>query len=397
MIKWTPKIGQGFKLRKSDEHEGPDDERNQDTEGPHCEVQSQSPLEAVLETKTLTQISQEHGVHPIQVSHWKNALLEKASEGFRGSAGISRPGCQKPDHRRLRGAVRHGHHLRTARPGAAGVQMQPGRTAAGCWSAPTCRSTTTAARPTCGTWSRNATSAPAPAARSGANAATPSPASRRPAATTDSRLGVPTRSGGRPERDPVTRGVDSSGRNILNRLPPPLMSFYLRSRVRIRAEEKQDWGAVHAVNASAFETPAEANLVDALREQAAPVISLIAETNGVIVGHIMFSPVSLSGFPALKIMGLAPMAVIPEQQREGIGSALVRAGLEQCKQLGFDAVVVLGHPEYYPRFGFLPAARFGIGCEFQAPEEAFMVLELQSGYLYGVSGTVKYHAVFSNV
>ena len=88
MIKWTPKIGQGFKLRKSDEHEGPDDERNQDSEGPHCEVQSQSPLEAVLETKTLTQISQEHGVHPIQVSHWKNALLEKASEGFRGSAGI---------------------------------------------------------------------------------------------------------------------------------------------------------------------------------------------------------------------------------------------------------------------------------------------------------------------
>ena len=79
----------------------------------------------------------------------------------------------------------------------------------------------------------------------------------------------------------------------------------------IRAEEQRGWAAVHAVNASAFETPAEANLVDALREQAQPLVSLIAEDNGAIVGHIMFSPVSLSGHPALKIIGLAPMAVAP--------------------------------------------------------------------------------------
>lgn len=165
----------------------------------------------------------------------------------------------------------------------------------------------------------------------------------------------------------------------------------------IRDEEQKDWAAVHAVNASAFETPAEADLVDALREQAHPVVSLVALEGGTIVGHIMFSPVSLSGHPGLKIMGLAPMAVVPEQQRKGIGSVLVRAGLERCKHLGFGAVVVLGHSEYYPRFGFSPSARFGIKCEYEVPEDVFMVFELLPGYLRGASGTIKYHAAFSNL
>jgi putative acetyltransferase len=165
----------------------------------------------------------------------------------------------------------------------------------------------------------------------------------------------------------------------------------------IRSEEHKDRAAVHALNVSAFETPAEANLVDALREQAQPLVSLIAEDNGAIVGHIMFSPVTLSGHPAMRIMGLAPMAVAPERQRDGIGSALVGAGLEQCRQLGFGAVVVVGHPAYYPRFGFSSSARFGIGCEYEVPEEAFMVVELQAGVLRGASGTAKYHAAFSDV
>jgi putative acetyltransferase len=91
------------------------------------------------------------------------------------------------------------------------------------------------------------------------------------------------------------------------------------------------------------------------------------------------------------------MAVVPAQQRTGLGSALVRAGLEQCRKLGFGAVVVLGHPDYYPRFGFSPAARFGIGCEYEAPQEAFMAIELQPGYLKGASGKVEYHAAFDEV
>lgn len=165
----------------------------------------------------------------------------------------------------------------------------------------------------------------------------------------------------------------------------------------IRAEKENDRDAVYAVNASAFETPSEANLVDALLEQAQPVVSLVAEDNGEVVGHIMFSPVSLSDYPDLKVMGLAPMAVAPEHQRKGIGSALVRAGLEQCEQLGYAAVVVLGHPEYYPRFGFSPSSRFGIYSEYEVPEDVFMAMELQLGALSGKTGRVKYHAAFSNV
>ena len=165
----------------------------------------------------------------------------------------------------------------------------------------------------------------------------------------------------------------------------------------IRAEQQRDWAAVHAVNLSAFGTPTEADLVDALRAQAQPLVSLIAEEHGAIVGHIMFSPVELSGHSALRIMGLAPMAVAAEHQRKGIGSALVLAGLEECKQLGFGAVVVLGHPTYYPRFGFSSSARFGIGCEYDVPEEVFMVVELEAGFLDGASGKVKYHAAFGDV
>lgn len=165
----------------------------------------------------------------------------------------------------------------------------------------------------------------------------------------------------------------------------------------IRDEEQKDRAAAHAVNVSAFETPAESDLVDALREQAHPVVSLVAVEDGTIVGHIMFSPVSLSGHPGLKIMGLAPMAVAPEHQRKGIGSALVHAGLNRCKQQGFGAVVVLGHPEYYPRFGFSPSTRFGIKCEYEVPEEVFMVFELLPGYLRDASGTIKYHVAFSNL
>ena len=165
----------------------------------------------------------------------------------------------------------------------------------------------------------------------------------------------------------------------------------------IRAEQDKDRAAVHAVNASAFETPSEANLVDALREQAQPAVSLVAEDDGAIVGHIMFTPVSLSGHPGLKVMGLAPMAVAPEHQRKGIGSALVRAGLEQCRQIGFAAVVVLGHPAYYPRFGFLPSTRFGIGSEYDVAEEVFMAMELQPAALSGKAGTIQYHPAFGDL
>jgi putative acetyltransferase len=165
----------------------------------------------------------------------------------------------------------------------------------------------------------------------------------------------------------------------------------------VRPEESKDHAAVHAVNASAFETPAEANLVDVLREEAHPIVSLVAEDDGKVVGHILFSPVTLSGHKALKIMGLAPMAVMPAHQGEGFGSALVKAGLEMCKELGFGAVIVLGHRGYYPRFGFTPAVNYGIGCEYDVPADVFMAMELQPGYLRGTNGIIKFHPAFKDV
>ena len=165
----------------------------------------------------------------------------------------------------------------------------------------------------------------------------------------------------------------------------------------IRPERPGDPAGVRAVNAAAFPTSAEANLVDALRARARPLVSLVAQEGGVIVGHILFSPVTLPGRPALALMGLASMAVARARQRAGIGSALVLAGLEACRRLPADAVVVLGHPEYYPRFGFAPGVRTGLGCEYDVPAAAFMVLELRPGALRGATGTIKYHAAFASL
>lgn len=162
----------------------------------------------------------------------------------------------------------------------------------------------------------------------------------------------------------------------------------------IRAEEEKDRTAVHEINVAAFERPTEADLVDALREQAEPVVSLVAEEDGEIVGHIMFTAVSLGGHPDVEAMNLAPLAVAPGHQRRGIGSELVRAGLGRCGELGFGAVFVVGHPEYYPRFGFSRSSQFGIDCEYEAPDEAFMAMELEAGYLHGRSGTLFLHAAF---
>jgi putative acetyltransferase len=96
-------------------------------------------------------------------------------------------------------------------------------------------------------------------------------------------------------------------------------------------------------------------------------------------------------------MGLAPMAVLPAEQRRGVGSALVQAGLDRCRQLPCGAVVVLGHPAYYPRFGFSPASRFGVTCEYDVPDEVFMAMELEPGFLRDKPGTIRYHPAFATV
>jgi putative acetyltransferase len=166
----------------------------------------------------------------------------------------------------------------------------------------------------------------------------------------------------------------------------------------VRAEAPEDLRPVRRVNELAFDAAGEANLVDALRENEPAHVSLVAEEDGQVVGHILFSPVTVeSAAGEWEALGLAPMAVLPERQGRGVGSALVREGLKECLRRGHDVVFVLGHADYYPRFGFRPAARAGLACEFPAPEEYFMVAELRPGALAGRRGLVRYAPEFKNV
>ena len=166
----------------------------------------------------------------------------------------------------------------------------------------------------------------------------------------------------------------------------------------IREEKPSDIRKIWEINAEAFETKAEANLVNSLRDSGCTFISLVAEIGTNVVGHILFTPVELSGDKnKLKILGLAPMAVLSQYQNIGIGSKLVKAGIKHCQSLGYDAVVVLGHPDYYPRFGFLPSVRYGIKSEYNVPDEVFMILELTPGSLQHHQGVIKYHEAFNSV
>jgi putative acetyltransferase len=166
----------------------------------------------------------------------------------------------------------------------------------------------------------------------------------------------------------------------------------------VRAETPEDQASVRRVNELAFESAAEADLVDALRASGRPHVSLVASEDGRVVGHILFSPVTVeSAGGDWGATGLGPMAVLPERQRHGVGSALVQEGLKECARLGHEVVFVLGHADYYPRFGFRTAAPEGVGCEFPVPDENFMVAELRPGALAGRKGVVRYAPEFREV
>jgi putative acetyltransferase len=169
----------------------------------------------------------------------------------------------------------------------------------------------------------------------------------------------------------------------------------LKNVLEIRTERPDDARAIRDVNERAFGGPAEAVLVDKLRAANKAVVSLVAQHGDQVVGHILFSPVTVAHAPeSFRGAGLAPMSVLPEYQNQGIGSRLVREGLVACRAAGFDIVVVLGHVSFYPRFGFVPAARRGLENEYDA-SDAFMVLELRDGALNSISGLVKYAAEFA--
>jgi putative acetyltransferase len=164
--------------------------------------------------------------------------------------------------------------------------------------------------------------------------------------------------------------------------------------VVIRPETGQDQEAIWSVNQAAFEGDAEANLVDALRDGGFFVVSLVAEVDGEIVGHVLFSRMAIvTSFGTMDALSLAPMAVLPRHQRRGIGTRLVETGLEACREAGHRIVIVLGHPEFYPRFGFSAELARRLESPFGGGE-AWMALELVRGSLEGVEGRIEFSPPF---
>jgi predicted N-acetyltransferase YhbS len=165
----------------------------------------------------------------------------------------------------------------------------------------------------------------------------------------------------------------------------------------IRTENKQDFASVYELNKQAFGQTEESDLVDKLREsdRFVPELSLVAKIDSKIVGHILFTKVFIRSEGINKeSLALAPMAVLPELQKEGIGKQLTKRGIEKAKSLGYESIVVLGHAEYYPKFGFMPASKFGITAPWKVPDEVFMALELKDDALKNVSGMINYAQAF---
>jgi len=163
---------------------------------------------------------------------------------------------------------------------------------------------------------------------------------------------------------------------------------------QIRKEEPYDQAAVHHVNEIAFENGPEAALVDKLRISCEDYLAFVAVDQDAIVGHILFTPVTLDN-SGLVGMGLAPMAVLPSHQKKGIGSLLVKHGISHLRESGCSFIIVLGHPEYYPRFGFELASNYRLSSQWEGvPDEAFMALIFNRDALPKAGGIARYRAEF---
>ncbi len=166
----------------------------------------------------------------------------------------------------------------------------------------------------------------------------------------------------------------------------------------IREETAVDIPSIHQINTAAFGRMGEADLVDKLRQRGAFTLSLVAVADEQLVGHVLFSPVVIEGDCGIwTAVALGPVAVLPDYQNRGIGDQLIRAGLAACLERGDDVVAVLGHPNYYPRFGFVPSVKHGIKSEYDVPDEVFMVAELCERALAGRKGVVRYAAEFNEI
>ncbi|HNB52690.1 MAG TPA: GNAT family N-acetyltransferase [Anaerolineales bacterium] len=167
------------------------------------------------------------------------------------------------------------------------------------------------------------------------------------------------------------------------------------SKWTIREETPEDVAGVRNVEELAFGRPDEANIVDGIRARGGVTLSLVAVEGEEIVGHVLFSPVTITGKKrVVEGVGMGPVAVLPSHQKSGVGSVLCHAGLVELAARGHKVAVVLGHPEYYPRFGFKSAEDFEIRCKWDVPAGVFMVKELQEDALEGVTGMVEYAPEF---
>ena len=168
--------------------------------------------------------------------------------------------------------------------------------------------------------------------------------------------------------------------------------------VVIRAETAGDQSAIRALHLTVFQATLEADLVDALRSAADPFLSFVAALDNVIVGHILFTPATIEAKDgaAHSAIALAPMAVRPDKHGSGIGTEMIEKGLAACRQAGYRVAIVLGHRDYYPRFGFEKASVHGIRSEYEVPDEIFMVMALEDGALDGCQGVARYHPVFND-
>jgi putative acetyltransferase len=164
--------------------------------------------------------------------------------------------------------------------------------------------------------------------------------------------------------------------------------------MEIREERAGDILEIRVLNQQAFGQSQEGHIVDALRSNGAVLLSLVATLDDHVVGHILYSPVSLSGLDG---GALGPMAVLPQHQRQGIGSKLIEEGNRRLKEPGCPFIIVVGHAHFYPRFGFKRASTCAITCEWEIPDEAFMVLTLDHARMAGVSGLAQYRPEFSTV
>src|SRR5262245_52619606 len=162
-------------------------------------------------------------------------------------------------------------------------------------------------------------------------------------------------------------------------------------RLEIRAERPDDIAAIRGVNRRAFAQDQEADIVDALRTNDAALLSLVAVADDRVVGHIMYSPASIGSVTGA---ALGPMSVDPDHQRQGIGSRLVETGNRTLRETRCPFVVVLGHTWFYPRFGFVPASTRGITCEWNVPDDVFMIAVLDEQKMHDVSGLAQYRNEF---